>query len=96
MARPTLSTGLPTGTGSVFQAPITQAIASATRFVLPVGEFIVYSLGADVRLQVFDGAVWQNVTAAGVGIPYVASDGTNVALINNGAGIENALYIQIG
>ena len=51
-----------------------------------------------MRLQIQDAAgVWNNITAAGV-IPggMLFSDGTNLALINNGVGSENATYIQIG
>jgi hypothetical protein len=98
MALPILSTGIPTGVGSVFQTQVVQPIAAAGRFVLPVGMFYVYVVGVDVRLQVIDSlGVWNNITAAGV-IPggLLVSDGVSLGLVNNGGGIENITYIQIG
>ena len=93
-----IPTGVATGgAGAIFRTPVVQAIAAAGNFVLPVGTFVVYAVGADVRMQVQDSAgAWQNVTAIAVGIPCVISDGTNVRFQNAGAGSENITYIQIG
>ena len=90
-------TGIPTGVGSLFSTEVTQAIAAAARFVMPAGTFYVYTVGADVRLQVINSlGVWNFLTAAGTQPPGpIISDGASGGFVNGGAAPENIIYIRL-
>ena len=89
--------GLATGVaGSNFATQVVQAIAGLGNFVMPAGVYYVYTVGADVRLQVQDASLtFQNVSAVAIG-GLVASDGTNVRYNNANAAAQNITYIKIG
>ncbi len=95
---PILQTGLPTGTGGIFQTQVVTPIAAGARFIPTVGVYYVLAVGADVRLQILDGnGVWNNITPAGT-IPdgVLIMDGNSIGFVNNGVGIENVTTLQIG
>src|SRR2546428_13240340 len=90
-----IPTGIATGiAGSILAKEVVQAIAAGARFVLPAGDFYVYAVGADVRLQILDSTgVWNNLTAAGVGPgALVTADGVGLALFNAGGRAGNLTY----
>ena len=94
-----IPTGIATGAaGSIFVKEVQVSVGAGLRSALPVGTLYVYTVGADIRLQIQDSTgTWQNITAAGV-IPggVLISDGTNLALYNGGGGSENFSYIKVG
>ena len=92
-----IPTGIATGiAGSILAKEVVQAIAAGARFVLPAGDFYVYAVGADVRLQILDSTgVWNNLTAAGVGPGgLVTADGVGLGFVNNGGVSENITFIK--
>lgn len=96
MGVPKIPTGISTGIGSLYRTEVVQAIAAASRFIIPVGAHYVVAVGANCRLQVVtsDGT-WNNLTAAGVVPPgHYDSDGASVAVWNGGGASENITYIQ--
>jgi hypothetical protein len=92
-----LPTGIATGsTGSMVANSVTEDIAAAGSFVVPVGDYVFYAVGATTRLQVRDeNGGWQNVWAVAIG-GFVHSDGTNFRFQNAGGGQESVTYHKIG
>ena len=90
-------TGIATGvSGTLMGSEVITSIAAAARFIPAAGDYYMYAVGADVRVQVQDSTgTWQNVTAVAVG-GFISCDGTNVGLRNSGAGAENVTLQKCG
>ena len=90
-------TGIATGiSGTLMGTEVVTTIAAAGRYIVPAGVYYLYAVGANCQLQVLNSAgVWQNVFAAGVG-GLIASEGTNVGVVNNGAGNQTVTTQKLG
>lgn len=91
-------TGIPTGTGSLYQKEVTTSIGAGASYVLPAGNYWVIAVGANCKLQVIDSTgTWNDITAVNV-LPagVVNSDGASVRYNNGGGGAQNIKTILIG
>ena len=104
----TVPTGIIAGTaGSLMSAPIIIAVPGNSSVVLgqalstPAvpsgpGVYCITAMGANVRFEVFDGAVWQIVVAVGGISPFIYSDGVSFRFTNVGGASQNAVIQKIG
>jgi len=89
-----IPTGIATGvSGTLMGSPVVTAIAAQTRYIPTAGDYFFYAVGANVQVQIFDGAAWQNVTAVGVG-GFESFDGANVGFFNGAAGASQNVTTQ--
>lgn len=92
-----LPTGVATGvSGSIMGAQTVVSILTGGHYVVPIGTYYAYALGAAVKLQVQDsGSVWRDVSAVTIG-GMLISDGTNVRFVNGGVGTQTVTLVKIG
>lgn len=82
---------LPGQPGSLWGAPVSQALVSGTPYVLPIGDWLVTAT-ANVTIEIQTSAgVWTNIQPAGTGGTLVRSDGVNVQL--SASASETAIII---
>lgn len=79
-------TGVATGVaGTLMGTEVLNTVLANGVLLVPVGDYYVYAVGANITVQIQDSlGVWNNVTAAGVG-GLVSSDGANVRFSNAAA-----------
>lgn len=87
-------TNVPVGSaGSLIGSPVVNAVPLLGAVVLAPGDYCLYAVGANVTVQVYDGAAWQNISVAGAVVPFVTADGINVRL-SNAAGVQQLATTQ--
>ena len=92
-----IPTGIATGvSGTLLGSPVVNTITTGATATLAAGVYVIITVGADIRSQVFDGAAWQNVDAAGAPFAVYYSDGVNMRFINNAATSQSFTSLKIG